>query len=151
MSIKSPNPTPSIFTPETTFRSYSQDQSKHYAQHRRNYHPNFYKILLDHHERTGGQFDTVLDVGCGPGTAVRSLAMNFKNAIGLDPSEGMIGTAKSLGGLASTGSPVRFEVSSAEELGSGLDPKIANGSVDLITAAGMYAPVSTWRILSRSL
>ncbi|EOO00131.1 putative methyltransferase domain-containing protein [Phaeoacremonium minimum UCRPA7] len=47
----------------------------------------------------------------------------------------MISTARSLGGLTSTSEPIRFEVSSAEELGSRLSPPIADGSIDIITAA----------------
>ncbi|ORY13039.1 methyltransferase [Clohesyomyces aquaticus] len=123
------------FTPETTFRSYNKDQGQNYAQNRRQYHPKFYQILLNHHAATGGQFDSVLDIGCGPGTAIRSLALSFNHAVGLDPSEGMITTARSLGGAASSGEPIRFEVSTAEILGSNLSPSIANCSVDLITAA----------------
>ncbi len=90
---------------------------------------------MDRHKSTGGELNTILDVGCGPGIAVRTLAPSFVHAIGLDPSEGMISEARSLGGISSNGKAIRFEVSSAEELGSNLSPPIADGSVDLITAA----------------
>jgi trans-aconitate 3-methyltransferase len=130
-----PAPTPAPFSSEKTFRSYTHEQGATYAQNRRGYHPNLYQIILDHHTSTGGQLTTILDVGCGPGTAIRKLAPRFTHAIGLDPSEGMISTARSLGGVSSTSQPIRFEVSTAEDLGSQLSPPIPDSSVDLITAA----------------
>jgi trans-aconitate 3-methyltransferase len=120
---------------ETTFRSFNQEQGTKYAQHRRDYHPNLYQTLLDYHTSTGGQLSSILDVGCGTGLAVRALAPRFAFAIGLDPSEGMINTARSLGGISSTSKPIRYDVSAAEDLGSQLSPPILDGSVDLITAA----------------
>lgn len=121
--------------PEKVFRSFSQKQAVQYAQHRRPYHEKLYSVIIDHHTSTGGQLDTVLDVGCGPGTAVRDLALHFPHAIGLDPSEGMISTARSLSAAAPTSTPIRFEVATAEDLGSLLSPPIPDSSVDLITAA----------------
>jgi len=128
-------PTPTSFSAETTFRSFNHEQGTNYAQHRRDYHPRLYQILVDHHTSTGGQLNTILDVGCGPGTAVRALAPRFAHTIGPDPSEGMISTARSLGGNLSTSEPIRFDISTAEDLGSHLSPPILDGSVDLITAA----------------
>ncbi|KAJ9144279.1 methyltransferase domain-containing protein [Pleurostoma richardsiae] len=128
-------PVSASFSPEKTFRSYTSEQGAAYAQNRRGYHPNLYKLVVNHHTSTGGQLDTILDVGCGPGIATRALAPHFAHAIGLDPSEGMIVTARSLGGQTSGGEPIRFEVSSAEELGSQLDPPVHDSSVDLIVAA----------------
>ncbi len=116
--------------PEKTFRAYTSEQGAAYAEHRHGYHPNFYRLIVDHHTSTGGTPDTILDVGCGPGTAVRGLAPHFAHAIGIDPSEGMITTARSLGGASSTGEPIRFTVSTAEALEG-----IADGSVDLLTVA----------------
>ncbi len=66
---------------------------------------------------------------------MRTLAPRFANAIGLDPSEGMISTALSLGGVSSNSKAIRFDISTAEDLGSNLVPPVAAGSVDLITAA----------------
>lgn len=119
---------------EVTFRSYTSEQGKKYARARGDYSPTLYQSVIDHHTSTGGQLDTVLDVGCGPGNGARALAPHFTHAIGLDPSEGMITTARSLGGSSSTG-PIRFDISTAEDLGSNLSPPVSDGSVDLITAA----------------
>ncbi|KAF8856563.1 S-adenosyl-L-methionine-dependent methyltransferase [Acephala macrosclerotiorum] len=120
---------------EKTFTSFNKSQGANYAQNRRGYHPNLYKSIIDHHTSTGGQQTSVLDVGCGPGIATRALAPQFKHAIGLDPSEGMIVNARSLGGVTSTSESIRFEISTAEDLGSHLSPPIENSSIDMITAA----------------
>jgi SAM-dependent methyltransferase len=128
-------PVPAPFPTEKTFRSYNHEQGKAYAEIRLDYHPNLYEAVINNHTSTGGQPDTLLDIGCGPGTAVQTLAPRFVHAIGLDPSEGMITAALSLGGVTSTSEPVRFEVSTAEELGENLSPPIQDSSVDLITAA----------------
>lgn len=120
---------------EVIFRNYTTEEGKHYANFRPTYHENLYKLVIDHHGSTGGQFDTIVDLGCGPGGTVRELAPTFQHAFGLDPSEGMISTAKSMGGTTATGEPIRFEVCSAEEIGSQLSPTIPNASVDLIVAS----------------
>ncbi|KAK7943635.1 methyltransferase domain-containing protein [Apiospora aurea] len=121
---------------EVIFRKYSTEEGKHYANFRPTYHENLYKLVIDHHASTGGQFDTIVDLGCGPGNSVRKLASKFQHAFGLDPSEGMIGAARSLGGTTATGEPIRFETSSAEEIGSQLSPAaIPDGSVDVIVAS----------------
>ncbi|KAF1814188.1 S-adenosyl-L-methionine-dependent methyltransferase [Eremomyces bilateralis CBS 781.70] len=98
-------------------------------------HPRPCRHHLDHHTSTGGHLTTLLDAGCGPGIVIRALAPHFTHAIGLDPSEGMVSTARSLGGTSSTAEPIRFEISTAEELGVKLDPPVEEGSVDLIVAA----------------
>ncbi|KAH9898968.1 methyltransferase [Xylariomycetidae sp. FL2044] len=120
---------------ETTFRSYTHQQGTGYAQSRRDYPDWIYQHILEHHTSTGGSLDTILDVGCGPGTAVRRLALHFTHAIGLDPSEGMLSSAKSLGGTSRTAEPIRFEIATGEDLGSNLVSPIAHSSVDLVTAA----------------
>ncbi|KAK3312821.1 S-adenosyl-L-methionine-dependent methyltransferase [Apodospora peruviana] len=119
-------------TTEKTFTAYTPEQAKGYVQARLNYHPNVYQAVLNHHTSTGGKLTTLLDIGCGPGLAVRSLAPHFQHAIGLDPSQGMITTARSLDPTSS----IRFEVSTAESLGSDLqkDP-VKPGSVDLLVAS----------------
>ena len=133
MSQSAPPPAP--FSREKTFSSYNQEQGKAYAQIRRGYHPSLYETIISHHTSTGGQLDTLVDVGCGPGTAAFALAPHFAHVIGLDPSEGMLTTARSLGGVTSTSEPVRFEFSTAEDLGGNLLPPVQDSSVDLITAA----------------
>ncbi|KAJ5672615.1 hypothetical protein N7507_001742 [Penicillium longicatenatum] len=123
-------------TTEKTFSNYNQEQGKAYAQGRSDYHPKLYQYVIDIHTSTGGQSDTLLDVGCGPGNAARALSPHFSHAIGLDPSEGMVVTARSIGGVTSTSEPIRYEVSTAEHLGTSLSQQpIQDGSVDLITAA----------------
>jgi trans-aconitate 3-methyltransferase len=120
---------------EKTFRSYTKEQGASYAKNRSGYHPNLYKSIIEHHTAAGGQLITILDVGCGPGIAARALAPTFAHAIGLDPSEGMINSARSLEGATSTSEPIRFEVAMAEDLGLHLSPPVKDSSVDLITAA----------------
>lgn len=120
---------------ETTFSNYTKQQGQAYSQTRRDYHEDVYATVIQKHVKSGGKLDTVLDVGTGPGVALRTLAKHFPHAIGLDPSSGMIDTARSQGLVTATGEPVRFEVSTAEELGSTLRDAIADNSIDLITAA----------------
>ena len=120
---------------EKTFTSYTKDQGKSYAQARPSYHPKLYETVLKQHTSTGGQLTTLLDVGCGPGIAARALAPHFNQVTGLDPSEGMINNARALGGTTASSSPIRFEISTAEDLGWHLTPPIEDGSVHLLTAS----------------
>lgn len=120
---------------EKTFSSYNAEQGKTYASVRPDYHPKVYQHVVDHHTATGGQLDTLIDIGCGPGVAARALAPRFNHVFGLDPSEGMIATARSSGGESGSAEPIRFEVSTAESLGQHLSPPVPDASVDLITAA----------------
>lgn len=120
---------------EKTFTSYSQEQGKAYSQARPDYHPRVYETILSHHKTSGGQFDTFLDIGCGPGNVARGFSPHFKHAVGLDPSDGMMATARSLGGTTSISENIRYEISTAEDLGKYLPQPIPDASVDLITAA----------------
>lgn len=126
--------TPSIPN-EKIYSTFTKHQGAQYAKTRPNYHPNLYKAIIAHHTSTNGQLNTILDVGCGPKIAVRALAPTFTHAIGLDPCDGMIATARTLGGTTSNSLPIRYEISTAEDLGWHLDPRIKDGSVNLITAA----------------
>lgn len=128
-------PTSVPISDERTFRSYTSQQGANYAEARRNYHPNLYETIKNYHLSTGGRLDSLLDVGCGPGQAARSLAPHFDRAVGIDPSEGMIATALALENTGSKLGPIRFVVSSAEALGRDVDPPIPEASVDLLTAA----------------
>ena len=136
-----PTPAPAApFQAENTFRSYNKEQGKAYAQVRRDYHPNVYNAIIKQHTSTGGQLSTLVDVGCGPGMTTFGLAPHFVHAIGLDPSEGMITIARSQISTRphppdSSNKDIRFEISTAEELGAKLSPPIADSSVDLITAS----------------
>lgn len=118
--------------PEKTFRSFTSEQGKHYAKHRMTYSKALYRDIISHHTSTGGKRHTVLDLGCGPGTATFALAEHFDEAIGLDPSEGMITTARSILATEQPRSNIKFETSTAEDIGSSLIP---DSSVDLVTAA----------------
>ncbi|KAK6347417.1 hypothetical protein TWF718_005258 [Orbilia javanica] len=117
--------------PETTFRGFTNSQGSDYAKYRYDYHPNLYQQIIDYHISNNGSLTTLLDIGCGPGTAVRTFAKHFKHATGIDASEGMITTARSLGGKTSTSEPILFEVST--DFGENLN--IPDGSVDVIIVA----------------
>ena len=135
MAETAPDPATATFQQEKTFSSYNQEQGKAYIEARRNYSPTVYQTIIDHHKSTGGKFDVLLDVGCGPGLATRTLAPHFTHAIGIDPSDGMLTTARSAGGATSGSEAIRYEASTASQLGANLSAPIADGSVDLITAA----------------
>ncbi|KAJ5906839.1 uncharacterized protein N7473_003755 [Penicillium subrubescens] len=125
---------PSFTTTEKTFSSYNQEQGKAYAAARPDYHHALYQFIIDQHTATKGQLHTLLDVGTGPGNVARSLGVHFAHVVGLDPSEGMVSTARSLGGTTSTSEPIRFELSTAEDLGTNIPQPVQDASVDLITA-----------------
>ena len=117
---------------DPTFRSYSADQAAAYAEHRGSaYAPAIIEAVLSHHRH--GRFDCVLDVGCGTGSATRSLAPSFNHAIGCDPGGAMIDRAISLGGLSKGGSHISYEVLPAERVSQ--SSHAALGSVDLLTAS----------------
>lgn len=141
-------------TQEKTFSTYNSAQSKHYNDVRRDYHPSVYQAVFDAHGSSGGQLDSLVDIGCGPGLATRNVAQNFTHVIGLDPSDGMLGTARSLGGETASGEAIRYEQSTAAELGSNLSSPIRGGSVDLIIAtnAARWFDMSTfWPSAARIL
>ncbi|KAH6724330.1 S-adenosyl-L-methionine-dependent methyltransferase [Leptodontidium sp. MPI-SDFR-AT-0119] len=128
---------------EKTFTSYTKEQGQSYAQARPSYHPKLYETVLELHTTTGGQLNTLLDVGCGPGITALALAPSFSQTIGLDPSEGMINTARLLSdpntntstSTTNLSHPIRFEISTAEDLGWHLTPPIPDSSIDLLTAS----------------
>jgi SAM-dependent methyltransferase len=61
----------------------------------------------------------LLDVGCGPGTIARRLALLFDAVVGLDPDPGMIAEAARLGGTAGI-PPTAWVQERAEALPAGL-------------------------------
>jgi SAM-dependent methyltransferase len=130
-----PTPTSLPVPTEKTFSSFNKEQGANYAKIRPGYHPNLYRTIIDQHTSTGGQLNSILDVGCGPGVAIEALAPHFTHATGIDPSEGMIKNARLLTVTTSTSQPIRFEIGSAESLGTNLSPPVEDASVDLITAS----------------
>ncbi|KAG4031532.1 hypothetical protein MFRU_009g03020 [Monilinia fructicola] len=124
---------PNSTNSDPTFRNYTTEQAKRYAAHRLSYPSKLYETVTSHHEKTGGQFGLVLDLGCGPGNATRNIAAYFEDAIGCDAGPAMIETAREMGGKAKSGRDIRWVAGSGEEFIK-LD-EVEEGSVDLITVA----------------
>jgi ubiquinone/menaquinone biosynthesis C-methylase UbiE len=61
-----------------------------------------------------GAGDTIIDIGCGPGTAARRAAHAGATVIGVDPAPVMLWVARL---MTRPGAPVRYVVGSAEALG----------------------------------
>jgi ubiquinone/menaquinone biosynthesis C-methylase UbiE len=125
---------------DPTFRRYTQDQAKVYASQRLSYPSELYEAVLAYHSSTGGQFDLLVDVGCGPGNATRDVARSFDRALGVDPGEAMIETARGLGGKTRADEDIGFVAGAAEEL-LGV-PGVQEERVDLVTAAMAVGGVS---------
>lgn len=133
---------------ENPWGRFSAKQAKEYANNRRSYSQKLYDTVLEFHKSTGGGFESLVDLGCGPGVAIRDLGRQFSTAVGLDPSQGMIDIARSLGGSAAAG-PIKFEPCSAEQLEPSLLRKmgISDGGVDLMIAANSahyFDPEQFW-------
>jgi SAM-dependent methyltransferase len=143
---------------EKTFTAYTPSQAELYAAARRDYHPSVYEAVLSHHT---GPRDLLIDVGCGPGRATAALAPHFARVLGLDPSAGMVATARSLAAsypASASGAPIRFAVSAAETLGSDLrgddGPAVQPGSVSLVVAANAahwFDAAGFWRAAAAQL
>ncbi|KIX93388.1 uncharacterized protein Z520_10807 [Fonsecaea multimorphosa CBS 102226] len=133
---------PQSNTRDPTFRNYDASSAAKYLQARPRYSDALIDLIISKHTSSGGALDLVVDVGCGPGLATLSLAPRFQHAIGADPGQNMIETAKSVGITTKSGEPVKFEVCSSEELSTLAALKEFSGDgkgglecVDLITAA----------------
>ncbi|KAJ5939461.1 S-adenosyl-L-methionine-dependent methyltransferase [Penicillium verhagenii] len=128
----------STFT-DPTFTKYTNDQAQNYAKLRGTYADPLFNIIIDHHAKTGGNFQILADVGCGPGNATKPFAHSFDHAIGLDPAIEMINTAQKLGGKTAIGEPITYCVSGAESIAYYIQENMPfieeNGGVDMITAA----------------
>ncbi|KAF4428920.1 hypothetical protein F53441_14033 [Fusarium austroafricanum] len=118
---------------DVTFRNYSSQQASDYNEGRIGYSESLIDLIMRHHKSTNGQTGTVLDIGCGPGTATRLFAPHFDVAYGADPGASMIETATSLVGESRSGAPILYKLSTAENIDK-IDG-IAHSSVDMITAA----------------
>lgn len=114
---------------DTTFRSYSSAQVKEYAQRRGGYPTRLIDELIAKHVQTGGAFNYLLDLGCGPGNSTRDLAVHFNHAIGLDPGAGMVQAAEEVGGASKKGH-ITFMQGEAEVCSG-----VPDNSIDMITAA----------------
>lgn len=118
---------------DPTFRNYSSKQATAYSEARTGYSPALIDYIVKHHVATGGETGVLLDVGCGPGNATRNFSSHFSRIIGADPGEAMIEVATDLAGTTSTGAPIEWRISAAEDIDK--IPGLQHGSVDMITAA----------------
>ena len=97
-----------------------------YALNRPSYPPQLYSLILSYHK---GRRESFLDLGCGHGVATRALSENFQQAIGIDPSEGMLGAAESVA-KESGNNNITFIQGDAESI-----PVKEVKSIDLVTSA----------------
>ena len=116
---------------DPTFRNYNPNQAASFAQQRQFYSPALYQAIIDYHIANGGHFNNLLDVGCGSGAAIRSLAEYFSYAMGTDPGRELIFQARNIGGQTKTGNLIQYEILSAEDLC--LLQTIEHNSVDLLS------------------
>lgn len=124
--------------PEATFRAYNSEQAKRYAAGRATYRPQLYDVIFSHHTSTGGQFERVVDIGCGTGQATNELAKHFDYAWGLDPGTAMLDLAKeiSVDSKTKAGHAINWQLSSAEDVDKLVDQgMMQEQSVDMITVA----------------
>ncbi len=124
---------------DPTFRNYDFASAQKYLEHRSGYPDKLIDLVISQHTSSGGGLNLVLDVGCGPGMATRSLAPHFQYGIGVDPGKSMIEVARTVPSSSKSGKPIRYEVCSAETLSdlSALKDHSSDdrACVDLITAA----------------
>ncbi|KIW45103.1 hypothetical protein, variant [Exophiala oligosperma] len=125
---------------DPTFRNYTATSAQSYAKNRRGYPDELISLVIDRHTSSGGRLDVLLDLGCGPGTATRSLAPRFRHAVGADPGRSMIETARTVPCVTASGEPTTFVVCASDSISSidALKRFSSDGTthntVDLITA-----------------
>lgn len=99
-----------------------------YAKFRPTYPPRLYEHILDYHlKHNKSAPKTVVDFGCGTGQATKALGDHCQQVLGLDPSKTMIDQALQ----EDHAQNVDFAV--CDE--SSLESKVAENSIDLLTAA----------------
>lgn len=143
---------------DPTFRTNTARDAEAYQAGRPGYADVLINTLLTHHTQTSGKLKTLLDVGCGPGTATRSLAPHFQAAYGCDPSDSMIRTAQSIPLRSPSSSRISYAIGAAESLSQIAFPPssqpLAPGSVDLLTcamSAHWFSPISSFYAAASTL
>ncbi len=129
----SPLPTPTPATTKDDVRAFFDDLAADYAER----HGSAEALLahrlavLDRHAQFAPS-DTVLDVGCGPGTHLRALADRIGRGIGIDLSPEMVSTAR----RRATHPALSFRVDDAETLAS-----VPPDSIDAVICVGVLEHV----------
>ncbi|CAE6415610.1 unnamed protein product [Rhizoctonia solani] len=102
-----------------------------YASFRPTYPRSLYDFIYAYHgqSRRAG-WERVVDLGCGTGQATLEVADQFKEAIGCDPSEGMVENAWLAAEQSGRARKPEFVVSQAEKLSF-----LGDNSVDMVVAA----------------
>lgn len=121
----------SDYQAETTFKNYDSQDAAKYAAYRPSYNPKLIDLIVNKHTSTGGQLNTLLDVGCGPALATRQLSPVFQHVFGTDASASMIDAARQTPCPTATGEQPKFSVCTAEDI----DTLFEAQSIDLITVA----------------
>jgi ubiquinone/menaquinone biosynthesis C-methylase UbiE len=87
---------------------------------------------------------TIVDVGCGTGSALRHAAAKVTNGnlIGIDPVPRMIEIAKDITKGIETGNPINFKVGSAEDL------PVKDSTADLVLA---FDSIDHWNDIQQGL
>ena len=101
--------------------------------------------VVDHHRRTGGACQSVVDVGCWDGQSTRILAAYFTVALGIDQSEENIKwswtLSKKLGPLEGAMGRIKFAVAEEGSLIGAIQDFSRNGKVDMVIVSGMVSHI----------
>ncbi|KEP54033.1 putative S-adenosylmethionine-dependent methyltransferase [Rhizoctonia solani 123E] len=102
-----------------------------YASFRPTYPRSLFEFIYTYHAQSGrAGWETVVDLGCGTGQATLEVADQFKEAVGCDPSEGMVKNARLAAEQSGRAQKPEFVVSPAEKLSF-----LGDSSVDMAIAA----------------